>query len=162
MQVPFDWMSAKASETLLRIQPKTNIITNRRVEDVDGTDWKNNAVSGLQAPATVADQSGVDIIINAAVLRIDTGFMQVGTKDARGCLKVNEHYQLEGEGKNVFVIGDACAKDVKMGYLAGLQVRIGTLDTQGYFDVVFVTGKSCCPKHQSSACWQATQGHCGG
>jgi thioredoxin reductase len=129
IQIPFDWMSAKASETLLRIQPKTSIITNRRVEDVDGTDWKNNAVSELQAPATVADQSGVDVIINAAVLRIDTGFMQVGAKDARGCLKVNEHYQLEGaEGNNVFVIGDACAKDVKMGYLAGLQVRIRTVE----------------------------------
>ena len=108
-------------DKLKTIQPKLTVLTETRVDDVPTEDWKKEAFTFLASPATIAGAENIDVVINCAFLHFDTDFIHVGSKDNRGCLEVNEHYQLQ-DNNNIFVIGDVASRSVKMAYVAAQQV----------------------------------------
>eukprot|EP00730_Choanoeca_flexa_P016652 TRINITY_DN7919_c0_g1_i2.p1 TRINITY_DN7919_c0_g1~~TRINITY_DN7919_c0_g1_i2.p1 ORF type:complete len:397 (+),score=113.48 TRINITY_DN7919_c0_g1_i2:77-1267(+) len=121
-KVPFEWMHAKVAEKLRGLSDKINIKTDTRV-DYEGAVWKDRAFTVLDSPTTVAGADNVDLIINGAMLKVDTGFVSIGNKDSMGCLKVNAEHQLEGAPTTTFAVGDVASWDNKLAYLGGLQAE---------------------------------------
>jgi NADH dehydrogenase FAD-containing subunit len=123
---PFaDALSGKLTKALKtvggeRVTVKTGLAVDRDV--AGGASWTESAFTFLDTPTTVAGiDTPVDVIVNGCMAHIDTSFVAVGERDARGALCVNEHFQLAGGHDRIFVVGDAAALRVRMAYVAGLQ-----------------------------------------
>lgn len=111
------------------VTPSLTIHYKTPVDIPSESEWRKQGFTFLPEPIAIAGFDDVDVVINGAATRFGCGFVSVGEKDEKDCVRVNTHFQIEGF-PTVFCIGDAAASKYKLAFLAKWQVCLFLLYMQ--------------------------------